>query len=46
MDGPDSRSLGAMVSVLYDAIQNGTIYLPVMECLREARPLVRGSAFQ
>ncbi|KAL8866843.1 MAG: hypothetical protein Q9174_006045 [Haloplaca sp. 1 TL-2023] len=35
VDG-DSRNLGALVSEIYGAIQKGTIYTPVMDCLREA----------
>ncbi|KAL8949237.1 MAG: hypothetical protein Q9222_004636 [Ikaeria aurantiellina] len=33
---PDNRNLGALVSEIHGAIQKGSIFLPVMDCLREA----------
>lgn len=40
MNGSSDRSLGAMLSVVHGAIQNGTLFIPVMECLREAQQLL------
>lgn len=40
MNESNDRSLGAMLSVIHGAIQNGTLFIPVMECLREAQQLL------
>jgi len=37
LEGPDIASLGVLVSRIHWAIQNGTLYVPVMECLREGQ---------
>ena len=38
MDG-DNVTVGSYLTSIYSAIRNGTLYVPVMECLREARQI-------
>ncbi len=33
--GPNSTTIGALVTKIHTAIQNGSLYIPVMECMRE-----------
>jgi phenylalanine ammonia-lyase len=33
----DSMTTGSYITILYEAIRNGSLYVPIMECLREAQ---------
>jgi len=33
----DSMTTGSYITILYEAIRNGSLYVPIMKCLREAQ---------
>lgn len=39
----DNGTVGSYLTVIYSAIRNGSLYVPVMECLREAQQIPESS---